>query len=134
MGWQGVRALMEAAIQTNYKHCDSLRLWRTKCSDEGVRLLCKFMMQAKSVKVFEVLDAEVTKVSCEMLSLALHQKHELPIQILKLDHNPIKSEGLRYLAEGISMNKQLKSLSLTYCQIDETAAESLFDIAIYQFS
>lgn len=49
IGWQGVRALVEAAIQVKYQHCDSIRLWRAKCGDEGVRLLVKFLSMAKKV-------------------------------------------------------------------------------------
>jgi Leucine Rich repeat len=54
-----------------------------------------------------------------MIGQALHSKNELNLLVLKLDHNPIGSEGLKHLAEGISMNKQLVSVSLTYCNIDE---------------
>lgn len=133
-GWQGIRALMEAASATNYKHCGSIRLWRTKCEDEGVRLVMKFMCQAKSVAILEILDANLTKVGCEMISQGLHYKNELNLLVLKLDHNPIGSEGLAFLAKGISQNKQLQSVSLTYCGIDENAAESLFEICIYQSS
>lgn len=43
IGWQGIRSLMEAAMQAKYKHCSSIRLWRTKCEDEGVRLIMQFM-------------------------------------------------------------------------------------------
>jgi hypothetical protein len=57
MGWQGIRALMEAAIQAKYKHCTSIRLWRTKCEDEGVRQIMNFMLLAKTVGVLELLDA-----------------------------------------------------------------------------
>lgn len=57
IGWQGIRALMEAALQAKYKHCSSIRLWRTKCEDEGVRLIAKFMSEVKTVAVLELLDA-----------------------------------------------------------------------------
>lgn len=57
IGWQGIRALMEAASMANYKHCTSVRLWRTKCEDEGVRLIAKFLCQAKTVACLEILDA-----------------------------------------------------------------------------
>jgi len=72
VGWQGVKALMEAAIQAKYKHCDSIRLWKAKCEDEGVRLICKFLMQCKSVQCLELLDANVSFLGCEFISQALH--------------------------------------------------------------
>jgi len=43
IGWQGVRALMDAAVQVKYKHCSSIRLWKAKCEDEGVRQITKFI-------------------------------------------------------------------------------------------
>lgn len=71
------------------------------------------------MNVLEMLDAQISKIGCEMIGQALHSKNELNLLVLKLDHNPIGSEGLKHLAEGISMNKQLVSVSLTYCNIDE---------------
>jgi Ran GTPase-activating protein (RanGAP) involved in mRNA processing and transport len=134
LGWQGVKALFDAACTVNYKHCSSVRLWRSKCEDEGVRLIVKFMTQAKTVQVLELLDAQVTAVGCEMLGRALLPQHSINLLVLKMDHNAIGAEGLRQLAVGICQNKQLTLLSLTFCQIDETAAETLFQIAVYQCS
>lgn len=134
IGWQGIRALMEAALQAKYKHCNSIRLWRTKCEDEGVRLIAKFMCEVKTVAILELLDAQVSAVGCEIIGQALNFKNELNLLILKMDHNPIGSEGLKHLAAGIGANKQLQSVSLTYCNIDEHSAESLFEIVIYQCS
>jgi len=51
--------------------------------------------------------------------------------ILKLDHNPIGSEGLKQLANGVALNKSLKSLSLTFCNIGQEGAQSLYEILIY---
>ena len=115
LGWQGIKALIDAAVAVNYKHCTSIRLWRSKCEDEGVRILVKFLLQAKTVAVFELLDAQVTKIGCEMISKALLGQHSINLLVLKLDHNPIGSEGLKILAQGISQNKQLTSVSLTFC-------------------
>lgn len=100
-GWQGVRALMEAAVQAKYKHCNSIRLWRTKCEDEGVRQIMLFMSMAKTVQVLELLDAELTLVGCEMISKALHYSNDLNLLVLKLDHNPLGNHGLKYLSEGV---------------------------------
>ena len=48
-----------------------------------------------------------------------------------MDHNEFGSEGVRHLAEGMALNKTVISLSLTYCNIDEKAARSLFEILIF---
>ena len=41
----------------------------------------------------------------------------VPLLKLKLDHNIIKVEGLKNLAEGLAVNNTLTSLSLNYCGI-----------------
>jgi len=92
---------MEAAVQAKYKHCNSIRLWRTKCEDEGVRQIMLFMSMAKTVQVLELLDAELTLVGCEMISKALHYTNDLNLLVLKLDHNPLGNHGLKYLSEGV---------------------------------
>jgi Ran GTPase-activating protein (RanGAP) involved in mRNA processing and transport len=89
---------MDAAIQVKYKHCDSVRLWKAKCEDEGVRLVCNFLLQSKSIKVLELLDAELSMLGCEFLSNILPMQAEVPLLVLKLDHNPIGSEGIKILS------------------------------------
>ena len=79
IGWQGVRALIEAALLVKYQHCDSIRLWRAKCEDEGIRLICKFLGAAKKVQVLELLDAEVSWLGCQMLGQILHSSNELEL-------------------------------------------------------
>ena len=124
-------ALMQAAEAIKYKHCNSIRLWKTKCEDEGVRWIAKYLVAIKTVLCLELLDANMTSGGCEILGSILHQKYELNLLVLKLDHNPIGSKGLKALAKGISSNKTLSVLTLTYCKIDKDAAESLFEICIY---
>ena len=65
---------------------------------------------------------------------ALHHSNELEMIILKLDHNPIGCEGVRQLANGLALNKSLKSLSLTFCNIGLEGAQSIYEILIYQSS
>ena len=40
-----------------------------------------------------------------MIGSALNFKNELNLLVLKLDHNPIGSQGLKHLAKGIGQNK-----------------------------
>ena len=61
----------------------------------------------------------------------MHPKVNPNIQILKLDHNEFGSEGLVHLAEGLAVNKIIKSLSLTYCNIDYKGGRPIFEILIY---
>ncbi len=50
---------------------------------------------------------------------------------MKLDHNDIGSKGVRALVDGVSMNKTLQIMSLTYCNIDHEGARPLFELLIY---
>jgi hypothetical protein len=43
IGWQGVKALMEALKAVNYQHTKSIRLWKSQCEDEGVRAVCNYI-------------------------------------------------------------------------------------------
>ena len=53
---------------------------------------------------------------------------------VKIDHNPIGSEGMKHLSEGLKMNKDIRNLSLTYCNIDETGARYIFELLLFQGS
>lgn len=68
--------------------------------------------------MLELLDAEISSLGCQMLGQALHHDSEIELLILKLDHNPFGTEGLKFLASGLALNKMLKAISLTYCNID----------------
>jgi len=83
----------------------------------------------------ELLDDKVTPLGCEFLGKALTPGPACPpISILKLDHNAFGSEGLKFLAAGIKENLFLKTLSLTYCDIDQHGARALMEILIFSKS
>jgi len=125
---------MDALKAVNYQHAKSIRMWKTGCEDEGVRAICEFIKVCPSVVILELLDNAITKLGCEFISRTLVPEAKSSIQVLKLDHNDFGSEGVKALAEGLSQNKVITSISLTYCNIDETAARSIFEILIYQQS
>lgn len=52
----------------------------------------------------------------------------VPLIKLKLDHNPIRLEGLRNLAEGLSVNPTITSLSLNYCGLPAESVKYLQQI------
>ena len=134
MGWQGVKALMDALMFVDYKHTFSLRLWKTYCEDEGVRHLCYWLAMNKTVRLLELLENRITALGCEFIGRVLHPDNQSPIHTLKLDHNDIGAKGVANLVEGISMNKTLQYLSLTYCNIDHLGARPLFELLIYSKS
>lgn len=131
LGWQGIKALMDALIQIDYKHPFSLRLWKTYCEDEGVRHVCHWLALNKSVRFLELLENRITWLGCEFIGKILHPKANSPIHTLKLDHNDIGDRGVKALATGLSMNPTLQCLSLTYCNITHEGAWPLFEILIY---
>jgi len=63
-------------------------------------------MMAKQVGALELLDCKVSPLGCEFLGKLFHPSVTTnTITILKLDHNPIGSEGVANLAEGLANNK-----------------------------
>jgi Ran GTPase-activating protein (RanGAP) involved in mRNA processing and transport len=53
------------------------------------------------------------------------------LEILKLDHNDFGSKGMIALADGLAINKTIKNLSLSYCNIDAGGARALFEVLIF---
>lgn len=54
--------------------------------------------------------------------------------MLKLDHNPIGSEGINALIKGIHFNQFLKIMSFTYCRLDFNCSRAIFELLIYSKS
>ena len=81
--------------------------------------------------MLELLDNKITPLGCEHLGKILNPIAKTNLTHLKLDHNQFGSAGLKFLAEGLSQNKNIEHLSLTYCEIDESGARYLFEILIY---
>lgn len=54
--------------------------------------------------------------------------------MIKLDHNPIGSEGMNILSESLGQNSVVNLLSLTYCEIGIEGCQGLFEVIIYQNS
>ena len=134
IGWQGVVAIMNALRTVVYPHTRSIRLWKTACEDEGVRAVCLYIAQCYSVFFLDLLDNNITKLGCQFLGKVLAPETKSNLINVKLDHNPFGSEGVKYLAEGLCMNKNITHLSMQYCSIDEKGARPLFEILIYKES
>ena len=92
------------------------------------------MEKVNTTLFLELLDCKITALGCEFIARALHPKMNPTIEILKLDHNEFGSQGVINLAHGLAINPTLRMLSLTYCNIDERAARSIFEILIYSRS
>ena len=77
------------------------------------------------------MNNEITPLGCQFLGRLLAPEAKANLLMVKLDHNNFGSEGLNYLAEGLSMNKTVTQLSLKYNKIDASGADALFQILIY---
>mmetsp|Transcript_25467 Transcript_25467/g.28291 ORF Transcript_25467/g.28291 Transcript_25467/m.28291 type:complete len:193 (+) Transcript_25467:331-909(+) len=81
--------------------------------------------------MLELLENKITPLGCDFISRITVPASPSGITILKLDHNDIGSEGIINLSKGLTMNKNLEELSLTYCNIDSGGARAIFDFLIY---
>jgi len=77
------------------------------CKDEGVRMLCKFLQKDETVTIVDVMGNGITSLGCEFFGQMLQPAMNEVITILKLDHNPIGSDGLGELARGLATNKSI---------------------------
>jgi len=94
--------------------------------------VCQYVKQTPNVLVLELLDNDITKLGCEFISKILMPAANTCLQVLKLDHNNFGSEGIKYLSEGLCMNKTITHVSLTYCNIDSAGARPILEFLIYQ--
>ena len=85
---------MDAATQTNYKHISSIRFWTGHIQDEGVRVVCNYLVKNNEVDVLELLDCDITTLGCEFLNKALAPRSGSELKVIKLDHNAFGTEGL----------------------------------------
>lgn len=118
-----MRSIFEVCTDLNYQHLKSIKLWRVRANNEGVRNLCNFILKTKTIEHLDLLDNGITALGCEFLGKVLHPFAEVPIKQLILDHNPIGTEGLMHLADGFCMNSKLEELSLNFCSIDGKGAK-----------
>jgi Ran GTPase-activating protein (RanGAP) involved in mRNA processing and transport len=92
------------------------------------------LQQLKTVFKIDLLDNKITSLGCEFISNVVHPKSNTVLEILKLDHNEFGSMGMIALSEGLAINKTIKNLSLSYCNIDAQGARALFEILIFSQS
>jgi hypothetical protein len=128
---EGLRALADALRDTTYTHLKSIRLWGSKTRDEGTRSLCQYMRVSPSILILEMIQCELTSLSCEFLGRLLSPSNSSPLLTLRLDHNDLGNQGIIQLSEGLSMNSVLKTLTLSYCNFDSHACRAIMQILIF---
>ena len=112
-----------------------IRMWNAMCEDEGVRAICRYIMICPSVIVLELFQNNITALGCQfigkMITPGAIPDNKCNLIYLKLDHNPIGSEGMKYLGEGLRLNKNIQTLSLSYCNIDDEGAYAIYEVLLY---
>lgn len=131
VGPEGMRVLADTLRDLDYKLLRQIRLWGARIDDEGARSLCQFLENNHTVVHLELKGCGITSLGCVFLGNVLGYKVRSSIAILKLDHNNIGSEGCNKISEALAMNGTVTELSLTYCNIEAEAAESLLQALIF---
>lgn len=109
----------------------SLRLWECNIEDDGMAKVCEFLLINNTIETLDFLKNKLTDVGCECLGRVLGPTSQVPLKILHLDHNPIGSKGVEGLAIGLSQNKFLNVLTLSFDNLDATCAPAICRILIY---
>ena len=73
------------------------------------------------------MDNNITPLGCEFIGRTLCNQNNKIIK-LKLDNNPIATEGLAKLAVGLRENSTVEKLSFNYCGIDPSGVKYIQEI------
>ena len=106
IGPVGLRSIVDSFIEVEYTGLKVLRLIKINAEDEGLRVICNFMNKYHSVEELNLQDNGITKLGCEFLGKTLALE-ESPLTVLKLDDNPLTTEGLRLLSIGLKLNNKI---------------------------
>ncbi|CAM9362096.1 unnamed protein product [Chrysoparadoxa australica] len=135
LGPGGTRALTTAVLGTgqdmkggSYK-LKGLRLWRTRCGDEGARSIAELLRLGGAevqLEFLELFENQVSIRGATALGQALCIGCNKSLLTLKLDYNlQLGSEGMAALCRGLRTNSTLKQLHVPYCAIDASAGPSI---------
>lgn len=122
-----IRAFMEVASELQYEHLKLLRIWKGGIGDEGLRVICKYLVSGYSLELIDVIQNQISPLGCEFLGKAMNSPL-CRVKHLKLDDNLIGSAGLKALSLGLRTNNIIDKLSLKYCGIDEEGARYIQEI------
>ena len=139
LGSGGTRVLMQAILGSGsamkggpFKLVESIRLWRSKCSDDGAAAIAEVLrLGGGDVKIayLELLDNNIGHRGALALGTSLSQGNNLSLLTLKLDYNStFGTEGLKNLCRGLRTNISMKQLHVMYCKIDEEGGKYLAEV------
>mmetsp|Transcript_11018 Transcript_11018/g.18485 ORF Transcript_11018/g.18485 Transcript_11018/m.18485 type:complete len:341 (+) Transcript_11018:53-1075(+) len=139
IGPGGCRALMTAVMGSGpgmkggpYKLLNSIRMWRSNCSDDGVSAIAEVLrLGGADVKIafLELFECNIGPKGATSLGMSLSYGNNLSLLTLKLDYNgSLGDEGIVNLCRGLRTNQSLKQLHLQFCNITSAAGPHLAEV------
>ena len=108
----------------NYAHLQTLVLWSANLQEEGTKGIANYLGKNRTLLTLELTDCGINEMGCKSLSDALEKNTVLTR--LCLDFNQIGNRGAQLL-EGLSFNRALANLELSYCGLTAAAGPLLAD-------
>jgi Ran GTPase-activating protein (RanGAP) involved in mRNA processing and transport len=113
----------------NYSGLAFLCLWMCPMENKTLEALAKFVSSHQTLTVLHIIDCKVTaKTSTHLAFIARNSKS---LTTLVVDHNPIGSQGITTLVQGLRENKVgsvLSKCSFRFCDIDSDGGEAIATI------
>ena len=147
MGPSGVRALADAiygvgeedegSSSKTFTQLTALRLWRTRACDDGVAALARLLKERKeklNIRALELVDNNIGIRGARYLGDALSLSGYKNITRLNLEHNPLGSEGIEAMCEGLRTNCSVRELMLGHCEIGPEGGKALSQLLSYPAS
>ena len=127
-----ISTMFDCLKKTKVNSIRSLRLWKINAGDEGINALSNYLLSNPDLEIIDLLDNGITKLGCLNFGVILYKQPSMfKLRKLMIDHNNIGNEGLRKLAHGLRKSPFIEELSLSYCNLEENAANFLQQILMF---
>ena len=140
LGPMGTRALAAAILSKGqgfkipgYKHLKALRLWKADARDSGCAAIAEILRNGSKdgilLELVELMLSNITIDGARAMGDALTLGANASLTSLRLDMNPgIGDEGAALLMRGLRTNRNLKIVTLSYCNLGPLAAQSIASV------
>lgn len=141
MGPAGVRALADAIQGVDnsktFTQLTALRLWRTRACDDGVAALAGVLKACKeklNIRALDLVDNNIGIRGARSLGDSLSLSGYKNLTTLNLAHNPLRSDGIEAMCEGLRTNCSVRELILGHCEIGPEGGKALSQLLSYPAS
>lgn len=136
----GTRALAAAILSKGqgfkipgYKFLKAIRLWKADARDSGCAAIAEILRNGSKdgilLELVELMMSNITIDGARAMGDALTLGANSSLTTLRLDMNPdIGDEGTALLVRGLRTNRNLKVLTLSYCNLGPHAAQSISQV------